>query len=153
MESAAAARDLGVPIIADGGVRTSGDIVKALAAGAQTVMIGSLFAGTRESPGRIVERKGRRYKVTRGMASLSATMSRSDNAELDWNTIVPEGVEAVVPYRGGVSELLAQLVGGVRSGLSYCGAYTIPELQEHAEFIKMSPAGLSESKPHDVEVG
>ncbi|HYN89464.1 MAG TPA: IMP dehydrogenase, partial [Ardenticatenaceae bacterium] len=153
MESAAAARDLGVPIIADGGIRTSGDIVKALAGGAQTVMIGSLFAGTRESPGRIVERKGRRYKVTRGMASLSATMSRSDNADLDWNTIVPEGVEAVVPYRGSVSELLAQLVGGVRSGLSYCGAYTIAELQENAEFIKMSPAGLSESKPHDVEVG
>lgn len=152
MESAAAAREAGVPIIADGGIRASGDVVKALAAGAQSVMIGSLFAGTRESPGRIVQRHGRRYKVTRGMASLSATMSRQDNADLDWNSIVPEGVEAMVPYRGSVNELLMQLVGGVRSGLSYCGAYTIAELQANAEFIKMSPAGVSESKPHDVEL-
>lgn len=152
MESAAAARELGVPIIADGGIRVSGDVVKALAAGAQSVMIGSLFAGTRESPGRIVQRHGRRYKVTRGMASLSATMSRQDNADLDWNSIVPEGVEAMVPYRGSVTELLVQLVGGLRSGLSYCGAYTIAELQANAEFIKMSPAGLAESKPHDVEL-
>lgn len=153
MDSAQAARELGVPIIADGGIRTSGDLVKALAAGAQSVMIGSLFAGTRESPGRIVQRHGRRYKVTRGMASLGATMSRQDNSELDWNSIVPEGVEAMVPYRGSVSELLTQLVGGLRSGLSYCGAHTIAELQENAEFIKMSPAGMAESKPHDVELG
>lgn len=147
------AHDAGVPLIADGGIRSSGDLTKALAAGAHTVMIGSLFAGTSESPGRILKRKGRRYKVTRGMASLGATMSRSDSAaDQDWNAIVPEGVEALVPYRGSVDEVLTQLVGGLRSGLSYAGATTIDELHELAEFIEMSAAGLQESMPHDVEL-
>lgn len=149
------AHKAGIPIIADGGIRTSGDMTKALAAGAHTVMIGSLLAGTRESPGRIIQKKGRRYKVTRGMASLGATMSRTDQDkqdEKDWNSVVPEGVEAMVPYRGSIDGLLTQLVGGLRSGLSYAGANTIEELHEHAEFIEMSLAGLGESKPHDVEL-
>lgn len=152
IECSEAAREYGVPIVADGGIRTSGDLTKALAAGAQSVMIGSLFAGTRESPGRIVQRQGRRYKVTRGMASLGATMSRQDSAEIDIEQVVPEGVEAMVPYRGSVVDIVRQLVGGLRSGLSYAGAYTIPELQANAEFVPITLAGMQESKPHDVEV-
>lgn len=153
MDAYEVAHRVGIPIIADGGIRTSGDMTKALASGAHTVMIGSLFAGTRESPGRIIQKKGRRYKVTRGMASLGATMSRTDDqAEQDWNAVVPEGVEAMVPYRGSIRELLTQLVGGLRSGLSYAGANTIEELHENAEFMEMTSAGLTESKPHDVEL-
>ena len=153
MDSYEEAHKAGIPIIADGGIRTSGDMTKALAAGAHTVMIGSLFAGTRESPGRIMQKKGRRYKVTRGMASLEATMSRTDRGdEQDWNSVVPEGVEAMVPYRGSIDGLLTQLVGGLRSGLSYAGATNIEELHENAEFLEMSVAGLNESKPHDVEL-
>ncbi len=148
-----------VPLIADGGIRTSGDLVKALAAGAETVMIGSLFAGCEEAPGAPVLRDGAKVKVVRGMASLGATMSRrraergeDESAEdpEDWSKVVPEGVEAVVPYRGHVSEILHQLVGGLRSGMSYGGARTIRELQENAEFIEITPAGMRESKPHDV---
>ena len=116
-----------VPIIADGGVRNSGDLVKALAAGASTVMLGSVLAGTDESPGAPVVRDGRRYKVVRGMASLSANIQRKeidqgDVSDEDWGEIVAEGVEAMVPARGGVAEILHQLVGGLRSGLSYAGA-------------------------------
>ncbi|MER3514679.1 MAG: IMP dehydrogenase, partial [Chloroflexota bacterium] len=139
------------------GTRTSGDIVKALAAGASTVMLGNLLAGTEESPGATVIREGQKVKVTRGMASLSATISREllehgeDTFDQDWEKVVPEGVEAVVPYRGAVAEVLQQLVGGLRSGMSYCGARTIAELQEKAEFIQMTPAGVRESGPHDVE--
>lgn len=156
-ECAEAARAYDLPIIADGGIRTSGDIVKALAAGASTVMLGSLLAGTEESPGATVIRDGQKVKVTRGMASLSATISREllehgeDTFDQDWEKVVPEGVEAVVPYRGAVAEVLQQLVGGLRSGMSYCGARTIAELQEKAEFIQMTPAGVRESGPHDVE--
>ncbi len=153
MDAYQVAHDAGIPIIADGGIHTSGDLTKALAAGAHTVMIGSLFAGTRESPGRIIQKQGRRYKVTRGMASLGATMSRTDTQdEMDWNAVVPEGVEAMVPYRGSVNDVLTQLVGGLRSGLSYAGANSIEELHENAEFIEMSSAGLQESLPHDVEL-
>jgi|DewCreStandDraft_2_1066082.scaffolds.fasta_scaffold02303_8 IMP dehydrogenase len=156
-ECAEAARAYDLPIIADGGIRTSGDIVKALAAGASTVMLGSLLAGTEESPGATVIRDGQKVKVTRGMASLSATISREllehgeDTFDQDWEKVVPEGVEAVVPYRGAVAEVLQQLVGGLRSGMSYCGARSIAELQEKAEFIQMTPAGVRESGPHDVE--
>ena len=156
-ECAEAARAYDLPIIADGGIRTSGDIVKALAAGASTVMLGNLLAGTEESPGATVIRDGQKVKVTRGMASLSATISREllehgeDTFDQDWEKVVPEGVEAVVPYRGAVAEVLQQLVGGLRSGMSYCGARTIAELQEKAEFIQMTPAGVRESGPHDVE--
>ena len=138
IECAEAAARSGVPIIADGGVKASGDITKALAAGASTVMIGNLLAGTRESPGYTVSRNGQRYKISRGMASLSATIGRREREQPElagdegFNEVVPEGVEAVVPYRGEVSEVVYQLVGGVRSGMSYCGARTLVELQERA---------------------
>lgn len=156
-ESAAAAAPFGVPIIADGGIRNSGDMVKALAAGAQTVMIGSLLAGTREAPGIVVVRNGRRYKLTRGMASLGATMDRDKTEDeavatkREYERVVPEGVEASVPYRGPVEDILHQMVGGLRSGLSYAGAETIGRLQENAEFVRLTPAGLKESGPHDVD--
>jgi IMP dehydrogenase len=150
----------GVPIIADGGIRNSGDIVKALAAGAQTVMLGSLLAGTKEAPGIVVVRNGQRYKITRGMASLGARMSRDkketqrtedSSMKREYEHVVPEGVEATVAYRGPVEDILRQLVGGLRSGLSYGGAATIEELRQNAEFMRLTPAGLTESGPHDVD--
>ena len=161
IDSAAGVRESGIdiPVIADGGIQKAGDLVKALAAGAETVMIGSMFAGTEEAPGSPVIRDGQKVKVVRGMASLGATMGRraaergrDESAEdaQDWDKVVPEGVEAVVPYRGHVAEVLTQLVGGLRSGLSYGGAHTIKELQENAEFIEITPAGLRESGSHDV---
>ncbi len=161
MDSVAGVAESGrdIPTIADGGIKTSGDLVKALAAGAATVMIGSLFAGSEESPGSTVIRNGQKFKVVRGMASLGAAMGRraaekdedeSAESQEDWNKVVPEGVEAVVPYRGNVDELLYQLVGGLRSGLSYGGAQTITQLQEKAEFIEITPAGIRESYSHDV---
>ena len=155
VECAEEGKKLGVPIIADGGVHTSGDLVKALAAGASTVMIGSMLAGTDESPGAPIVRDGRRYKVVRGMASLTAnvdrrSMDKNEVADEDWADVVPEGVEAMVPYRGGVRDILYQLVGGLRSGLSYAGSHTIEELWENAEFIRITPAGQRESGPHDV---
>jgi IMP dehydrogenase len=153
-----ASRAGGIPIIADGGIRASGDMVKALAAGAQSVMIGSMLAGTKESPGMIVVRNGRRFKITRGMASLEATMSRDQKvgarrvqSAREYERVVPEGVEARVPYRGPVDDILYQLVGGLRSGLSYVGARTIEELQARAEFIQISSASMQESGPHDVD--
>ena len=153
---AAVARPQGIPIIADGGVRTSGDIVKALAAGASTVMIGSLLAGTDESPGFLITREGHRYKASRGMASLQASMDRktresdSEFSEEEIEDYVSEGVEAVVPYRGSASELLKQMVGGLQSGMSYTNAHSIDELHEKAVFVRMTPVGLQESKSHDV---
>jgi IMP dehydrogenase len=149
-----------IPVIADGGIKTSGDMVKALAAGASSVMIGSLFAGCEEAPGSPVVRDGKKVKVVRGMASLGAAMGRraaekpqdeSAEDQEDWDKVVPEGVEAVVPYRGEVSEILYQLVGGLRSGLSYGGARTICELQANAEFIEITAAGARESRHHDVD--
>jgi IMP dehydrogenase len=156
-ECAQAGRELGIPIISDGGTRNSGDMVKALAAGASTVMVGSLLAGTDESPGASVIREGQRYKVVRGMASLSANVSRKeiDQGELDlseFERVVPEGVEALVPHRGAVKETLHQLVGGLRSALSYAGAANINELWENAEFIRITAAGEKESAPHDVKL-
>jgi IMP dehydrogenase len=156
-ECTEAAAPFNVPIIADGGIRTSGDIVKALAAGASSVMLGSLLAGTDESPGVVVLRNNRRTKVSRGMASLGAAMDRPDRQPEDgddpsWARVVAEGVEAAVPYRGAVDDLLVQLVGGLRSGLSYGGARTIRELQETAEFVQITPAGVQESGAHDVDV-
>lgn len=148
-----------IPVIADGGIKTSGDLVKALAAGASTAMIGSMFAGCEEAPGATVQRNGQKVKVVRGMASLGAAMGRkavesgddeSAETQEDWDKVVPEGVEAVVPYRGWVAEILHQLVGGLRSGLSYGGACTIAELQEKAEFIEITSAGRRESGSHDV---
>lgn len=162
------AAGIDIPLIADGGIKTSGDMVKALAAGADTVMIGSLFAGCEEAPGSPVIRDGQKVKVVRGMASLGAAMGRkaaeekitegativtdeSAESQADWDKVVPEGVEAVVPYRGHVKEIIYQLVGGLRSGLSYGGARTIKELQENAEFIEISAAGVRESNSHDVK--
>jgi IMP dehydrogenase len=161
MDSAAGVRDTGreIPIIADGGIKTSGDMVKALAAGADTVMIGSLFAGCEEAPGAPVIRNGQKFKVVRGMASLGAAMGRkaaeeqngeSAESQEEWDKVIPEGVEAVVPYRGHVNEQVLQLVGGLWSGLSYGGSKTIGELQQTAEFIEISPAGVRESHSHDV---
>jgi IMP dehydrogenase len=149
---------LSIPIIADGGIRNSGDITKALAAGASTVMLGSLLAGTDQSPGASVVRSGRRYKIVRGMASLMANVARKeiDQGEVleeeEWLELVPEGVEAVVPYRGSVADILHQLLGGLRSGMSYAGAQTLPDLVARAEFIRITAAGREESGVHDVSV-
>lgn len=156
MDCAEAAQALGVPLIADGGLRNSGDLTKALAAGADTTMVGSLLAGTEESPGASVVRDGQRFKVVRGMASLTANVDRQamDKGDVDmedWERVVPEGVEAVVPYRGAVEDILHQLVGGLRSGLSYAGATSLRELQANAEFIRITPAGVKESGAHDVQ--
>lgn len=162
MDSVMGVRDSrhNIPVIADGGIKVSGDLVKALAAGAGAVMIGSLFAGTEEAPGSAVIRDGQKFKVVRGMASLGAAMGRkrigrgedeSAEDQEDWEKVVPEGVEAVVPYRGKIEEVLFQLVGGLRSGLSYGGGKTIKEMQEKAEFVEITPAGYRESRPHDVD--
>jgi len=157
MTCAEAARSSGVPVIADGGIRFPGDVAKAVAAGAQTVMIGSLLAGTDESPGMIMTRRGHKYKASRGMASLAANIERNkregnDLTREEVEEYVAEGVEAAVPYRGRAREVLNQLVGGLQSGMSYSGAHTIEELQEKAIFVRMTGAGLKESGPHDVEV-
>lgn len=152
------ARPQGIPVIADGGVRTSGDIVKALAGGASTVMIGSLLAGTDESPGLLITRKGHRYKVSRGMASLQANVARKTRegegevTQEEIEEYVSEGVEAAVPYRGAAREMLSQLVGGLQSGMSYTNAHSVDELHEKAVFVRMTPVGLKESHPHDVEL-
>jgi IMP dehydrogenase len=151
-------RDHDIPIISDGGTRTSGDATKALAAGASSVMIGSMLGGTDESPGTVLTKNGKRFKVYRGMASLGASLGRkskdsgSVSFDDDLNDYVAEGVEAMVPYKGTVTDILKQLTGGVRSGLSYCGARNISQMQDNAEFIKMSRAGFAESQPHDVSV-
>lgn len=158
MNCAALAYPQGIPIIADGGIRTSGDIVKALAAGASTVMIGSLLAGTDESPGFLMTRQGHRYKASRGMASLQANIARKARESESEFTVeeiedyVSEGVEAVVPYRGSAQELLKQMVGGLQSGMSYTNAHSIDELYEKSVFVRITPVGLQESRPHDVVV-
>lgn len=148
-------KQTGVPIIADGGIKNSGDITKALAAGASSVMLGNLLAGTDESPGITIFRNGIKQKICRGMASFGANLGRKERQgekEENPNEFVAEGVEATVPYRGKAEEVIHQLVGGLRSGISYCGARNISEMQQNAEFLKMSPAGLRESHPHDVNV-
>ena len=159
IDSVKVARDYGVPIVSDGGIRNSGDITKALAAGASSVMIGSLFGGTDESPGKTLVKNGKKYKMYRGMASFYASLGRKyreagpqvvDSDDL--NDYVPEGVEAMVPYKGSVVEIIRQMAGGLRSGLSYCGAKTIPEMQNNAEFIKITSAGYIESQSHDVDL-
>jgi len=147
-----------IPIISDGGTRTSGDATKALAAGAHSVMIGGILGGTDESPGSTISKNGKRFKIYRGMASLGASLGRkskdSGNAGLtdDLNDYVAEGVEGMVPYRGSVTDIITQMTGGIRSGLSYCGAHNIKQMQKNAEFIKISRAGFAESQPHDVDV-
>lgn len=160
MECTKVADQASVPIIADGGIRNSGDITKAIAAGASTVMVGSLLAGTEESPGITVMREGRKYKLVRGMASVAASYDRTarETEQMDEDSAVglidyvPEGVEAFVPYKGNASELLSQLVGGLKSGMSYCGATEVSQMRGRASFVRISQAGLKESYPHDVEV-
>ncbi len=153
-DAACAAKEYGVPIIADGGIKYSGDIIKALAAGASTVMIGSLFAGCEESPGETEIYQGRQFKVYRGMGSLAAMNKGSkDRYFQTGNTkLVPEGVEGRVPYRGSLSDNVFQLLGGIRSGMGYCGTPTIPELQERGQFVRITNAGLIESHPHDISI-
>ena len=144
----------GVPVIADGGIKYSGDITKAIAAGASCVMIGGLFAGTDESPGELVLYQGRTYKVYRGMGSLGAmeagSKDRSAQAGVEAKKLVPEGVEGRVPYKGILAASVYQLVGGLRSGMGYCGCKTINELRKNARFVRITPAGLRESHVHDV---
>ena len=148
------AKEYNVPVIADGGIRYSGDIVKALAAGASGVMLGSLLAGTEESPGREIIIGGRKFKVYRGMGSVAALQKgHSDRyGKLGRGKLVPEGVEAAVPYKGKVKEVLYQLVGGMKSGMGYVGARNIAELHKKARFVKITGAGLRESHPHDVNI-
>lgn len=151
LECCAVAKAAGIPVIGDGGVRNSGDMVKALAAGASSVMLGGLLAGCEESPGLTRIKDGQKIKVYRGMASFDAALNRQTaekGYQVDLDDYVPEGVETVIPYKGHVREIIAQLMGGVRSGMSYLGAHTIGEMETNAEFIRMSGAGWNESTPH-----
>ena len=145
-----------VPVVADGGIRYSGDIVKAIAAGASAVMMGSLLAGTEESPGESFLLEGRRYKTVRGMGSLSAmeegSADRYFQEERELRKFVPEGIEARVPYKGPASDVIYQLVGGLRSGMGYCGCPDVPALQTDARFVTITGGGLRESHPHDVKI-
>ncbi len=155
LECAAEARQAGVPIIADGGIKFSGDMVKALAAGAECVMIGSMFAGTDEAPGELVLYQGRRFKVYRGMGSIGAMRAGSRDryfqAEVhEERKLVPEGIEGRVPYRGPLADSIYQLLGGLRSGMGYVGAANLAELRDKSRFRRISPAGLRESHVHDV---
>ena len=157
-EAAQAAADAGIPIIADGGVRYSGDVTKALAAGAHVVMIGGLLAGLSESPGEQILYQGRSFKVYRGMGSLGAMMQgsseryRQRGAERKPGKLVPEGVEGRVPFKGPLSSFVYQLVGGLRAGMGYCGTQTIEELRTKTRFIQISAAGVRESHPHDIAI-
>lgn len=154
MEAYDAAREAGIPVIADGGIKYSGDITKALAAGANVCMMGSLFAGTDESPGEFELYQGRKYKVYRGMGSIAAMECGSKDRYFQTNAkkLVPEGVEGRVAYKGTVEDSVFQLIGGLRAGMGYCGAKTIEELHEKAEFVKISAAALRESHPHDIQI-
>jgi len=149
-----AAKKYDLPVIADGGIRYSGDVVKALAAGANTVMIGSLFAGTEESPGDIEIYQGRSFKVYRGMGSLGAMKAGSKDRYFQHGQekLVPEGIEGRVPFKGQLSETVFQLVGGLRAGMGYCGSPNLEELRSKAKFIRITQAGLNESHPHDVTI-
>jgi IMP dehydrogenase len=153
-DCATEARKYGKAIIADGGIKYSGDIVKALAAGGHAVMLGSLLAGTSESPGETEIYQGRRFKVYRGMGSIGAMESGSKDRyfQEDAKKLVPEGIEGRVPYKGPLADTIYQLVGGIRSGMGYCGAKNLEELRENAQFIRMTGAGLRESHPHDVQI-
>ena len=153
-DAACEAAKYGIPVIADGGIKYSGDIVKALAAGASVVMLGSLLAGCEESPGEMEIYQGRSFKVYRGMGSMAAMACGSKDRYFQTNTkkLVPEGVEGRVAFKGAVSETIYQLVGGIRSGMGYCGCHTIKELAEKAQFVKITGAGLKESHPHDIYI-
>ena len=155
-ETSEAIKGSGVPIIADGGLRYSGDVVKALAAGGNCVMCGSMFAGTDEAPGETIIYNGRKFKTYRGMGSIDAMKAGSadryfQGGEKNVSKLVPEGIVGRVPYKGSVSETIYQLMGGLRSGMGYVGAHNLEELQ-HAKFVKISAAGMSESHPHDITI-
>ena len=154
MEAYDAAREAGIPVIADGGIKYSGDITKALAAGANVCMMGSLFAGTDEAPGEFEIYQGRKYKVYRGMGSIAAMENGSKDRYFQANAkkLVPEGVEGRVAYKGSIEDTVFQLLGGLRAGMGYCGAATIEELHDKAEFVKISAASLRESHPHDIQI-
>jgi IMP dehydrogenase len=147
-------RPRGVTVIADGGIRYSGDIVKALAAGADCVMLGSLLAGTAESPGNMVKSQGRTFKEYRGMGSLKAMRKGSGDryGQNSSGKLVPEGVEARVPFKGPLSDVVFQLMGGLRSGMGYVGAHNLDELRAKAQFVRITAGGLKESHPHDVVI-
>jgi len=149
------AAKFGVPVIADGGIKKSGDITKALAIGASTVMLGNLLAGTDESPGNTIVKGGKKVKVIRGMAGFGANIAKSQRdkeKEKDPFDVVPEGVEAVVPYKGRVDGIIRNLVGGLKSGISYCGARNIQEMRTNAEFVQITTSGRIESTSHDVQL-
>ena len=154
MEAYDVAKEYGIPVIADGGIKYSGDITKALAAGANVCMMGSLFAGTDEAPGEFELYQGRKYKVYRGMGSIAAMENGSKDRYFQANAkkLVPEGVEGRVAYKGTVEDTVFQLLGGLRSGMGYCGARTIEDLHEHAQFVEISAASLKESHPHDIQI-
>jgi IMP dehydrogenase len=157
MECAKVATKAKIPIIADGGIRQTGDIAKAIAAGADTVMIGGLFAGIEESPGEKVLYEGRSYKMYRGMGSLEAMKKGSkdryfQDAEDDIQKLVPEGIEGRVPFKGNLADTVYQMIGGLRAAMGYCGCRTISEMKKKAQFIRMTEAGLRESHPHNVSI-
>ena len=157
LDSVEAASKLGVPVIADGGLRTSGDIAKALAAGASSVMVGSLLAGTAEAPGETFLFQGRTYKSYRGMGSVGAMARGSADRYFqqdikDQMKLVPEGIEGQVPFKGPAKDVIHQLVGGVKAAMGYTGAATIPELQQRASFVRITNSGLAESHVHDVAI-
>jgi IMP dehydrogenase len=146
-----------VPVIADGGIKQSGEIAKAIAAGASSVMLGSLLAGLKESPGQLVIFKGRQFKEYRGMGSLGAMVKGSaerygQDSKTEASKLVPEGVEGRVPYRGTLSEFAYQMVGGLRAGMGYCGAKNIDQLRKNAKFVRVSLAAVGESHPHDIQI-
>ncbi|MCH5585027.1 IMP dehydrogenase [Shimazuella sp. AN120528] len=153
-DAASVARAYGVPIIADGGIRFSGDIVKALAAGADAVMLGGLFAGTEEAPGESEIYQGRRFKVYRGMGSIGAMQAGSKDRYFQENEqkLVPEGIEGRVPYKGPIADIVYQLVGGIRSGMGYTGSKTLLDLKDNSQFVRITSASLRESHPHDVQI-
>jgi IMP dehydrogenase len=155
-EVAKALKDSGIPVIADGGIRYTGDIVKALAAGADSVMLGSMFAGVEESPGETIIYEGRKFKSYRGMGSIEAMQQGSkdryfQDAEDDIKKLVPEGISGRVPYKGSLSEVMYQIIGGIRAGMGYCGSSTINELKG-SQFVRITSAGVRESHPHDVSI-
>jgi IMP dehydrogenase len=157
MECAKMASRYKIPVIADGGIKQTGDIAKAIAAGADCVMIGSMFAGVEESPGEKVLYEGRSYKLYRGMGSIEAMKAGSkdryfQDVEDDVQKLVPEGIEGRVPYKGPLAETIHQMTGGLRAAMGYCGARNIKDLKSRSTFIRMTDAGLRESHPHDVSI-
>ena len=157
MSVSSAIKGTGIPVIADGGIRYTGDLPKAIAAGADCVMLGSLFAGTKESPGETIIYEGRKFKSYRGMGSVGAMKKGSkdryfQDVEDDIKKLVPEGIEGRVPYKGEIYESIQQLMGGLRAGMGYCGTKNINELKTKGEFVRITSAGITESHPHNIEI-